>query len=236
MNESQVAKAFFKIGINLSKTQSNQFCEYNRLLIEWNKQVNLTAITNEEDVLTKHFIDSLLSVSIIDFNGYGSLVDVGTGAGFPGIPIKIVFPHLEVVLIDSLNKRIQFLEHVIEKIDLKNIKAIHGRAEDVARTEYREYFDLCVSRAVSQLNVLSEYCLPFIKIGGLFISYKGTNVAEELEKSQSAIALMGGHVEEVKDQIELKHDVRRTLIGIRKKYKTDEKYPRRAGKPLKKPL
>ena len=236
MTISEVTKVFKGIGVEINDQQANQFVQYFNLLVEWNKKMNLTAITDSHDVLVKHFADSVISNSVIDYPSYESLIDIGTGAGFPGVPLKILYPHLQVTLVDALNKRIQFLNLVIEALGLEDIEAIHGRAEDLARTEMRDGYDLCVSRAVSQLNVLCEYCMPFIRPGGCFVSYKGAKTMEELEASANAITLLGGQLNQVTDQIHLSDEIKRGFVVIDKITATDDKYPRRAGKPLKKPL
>lgn len=236
MMEEHVKKSFDEINIPLTVQQINQFIRYFELLVEWNKKINLTAIIEPKEVLMKHFVDSVLSHKVLEYNKIESLIDIGTGAGFPGIPLKIVFPHLKVTLVDALNKRVNYLELVIEALELEEIVALHGRAEDLARTDLREGFDLCVSRAVSQLNVLCEYCLPFIKEGGYFVSYKGAKTMEELEASHNAIELLGGEVEDVTNSITLSKEIQRGFVKIKKITATPSKYPRRAGKPLKKPL
>ena len=185
-------------GIVLSDMQLQQFLTYYEMLIEKNKVMNLTAITEFVEVVEKHFLDSLSLARFVDLQGSLSLMDMGTGAGFPGIPLKIVFPELQITLADSLNKRVLFLEEVISELELKNVVAIHGRAEELARKkEYREGFDYCVSRAVANLSTLSEYCLPFVKIGGKFISYKSGECENEVAAAKSAIFLLGGKVEDV---------------------------------------
>lgn len=236
MNINKIIESFKIIGIHLNDKQAEQFSIYYRELIVWNDKINLTSIVEEDAVIMKHFVDSLLSTKVIDYKDVKRLIDVGTGAGFPGIPLKIVYPHIEVVLLDALSKRVVFLDHIIKLLNLNNIYAVHGRAEDLARTNLRESFDLCVSRAVSQLNVLCEYCLPFISINGLFISYKGNKTLEELELSENAINTLGGKVESVVDDISLDASTNRGFVIIRKEFATDNRYPRRAGKPLKKPL
>ncbi|PKM66022.1 MAG: 16S rRNA (guanine(527)-N(7))-methyltransferase RsmG [Firmicutes bacterium HGW-Firmicutes-2] len=236
MNENKIIESFMSIDIHLNDRQVEQFSIYYKELMAWNDKINLTSIVEENAVLMKHFVDSLLSSKVIDYKNVKRLIDIGTGAGFPGIPLKIVYPHMEVVLLDALNKRITFLDHIIDQLNLKDIHAVHGRAEDLARTELRESFDLCVSRAVSQLNVLCEYCLPFISINGLFISYKGSKTIEELEKSENAIHILGGKVESVVDDVSLDSITNRGFVIIRKEHITEDRYPRRAGKPIKKPL
>lgn len=231
-----IREQFLQHQITLSQRQAEQFVDYYQLLIEWNQKMNLTAITNWDEVVVKHFIDSVLSHEIVDYHSVTSLIDIGTGAGFPGIPLKILYPHLRITLLDALNKRILFLEHVIDVLGLENVELVHGRAEDLARTEHRESYDICVSRAVSQLNVLCEYCLPFINLGGRFISYKGAKTLEELEMSHNAINLLGGKEIFVTDEAQLDIEVKRGFVIIEKIGNTPDKYPRKAGKPLKKPL
>lgn len=225
-----------KLHINLNDNKVNQFLRYYELLIEWNDKINLTSITEFEDVVIKHFADSLSIVNIIDINGEMSLVDIGTGAGFPGIPLKIAFPSLKVVLVDSLDKRVKFLNHVIKELGLKDIEAIHDRAEEFGNSKYREKFDICVTRAVSNLSVISEYCLPLVKIGGYFIPYKSKEVKNEISEYEMAIEELGGAIDDVA-MFELPDtDIMRSLILIYKDINTPKKYPRRNGIPQKKPL
>jgi 16S rRNA (guanine527-N7)-methyltransferase len=193
------------------------------LLIEWNEKINLTAITDYKEVVVKHFIDSLSLINIIDINGDNSLVDVGTGAGFPGIPLKICFPSLKVVLVDSLDKRVKFLNHVIDELGLKDIKAIHARAEEFGHTKYRESFDFCVTRAVSNLSVISEYCLPLVKVGGYFIPYKSKEVENEISEYEIAIEELGGVIDDVAIFDLPDTDIMRSLILIFKDTDTDKK-------------
>ncbi len=226
-----------KMNIRLTDDQKSQFDLYYELLIEWNRVMNLTGITDYDEVNLKHFTDSLTISRIIDIAQINTLIDVGTGAGFPGIPIKIAFPHIKVYLLDSLNKRIKFLNEVIKKLGLKNIYAFHGRAEDFAKDrQYREKFDVCVSRAVANLSTLSEYCIPFVKTGGYFVSYKGGDSDEEVVRSENAITLLGGEIENTDRFFLPDTDMGRTLIKIRKRKSTPNKYPRKAGIPSKEPL
>lgn len=205
------------IHVKLNDRQLQQFHRFYEMLVEWNKVMNLTGITEYDEIVEKHFVDSLSIVNIFELERINRVLDVGTGAGFPGIPIKIVFPHLEVVLLDSLNKRIKFLDAVIDELEIKKISTIHGRAEDFARKEeYREKFDLCVSRAVANLSTLSEYCLPYVKREGFFISYKSGNIEEEIEESKKAIQFLGGNIENViKFQLP-GTDISRSLVKVKK--------------------
>lgn len=224
--------------IELSEKQIEQFMSYYRLLIEKNKVMNLTSITEFEEVVEKHFIDSLMLVKAVDLEKKEyKVLDLGTGAGFPGIPLKIAYPELELILVDSLNKRINFLSEVIEKLQLNNIVAIHARAEEIGKQkEYREQFDYCVSRAVANLSTLAEYCVPFVKIGGSFISYKSGKAEEEIENAKNAIKILGGKIENVVEFSLPGTEVGRSLVVIQKKKETAKKYPRNAGKPSKEPL
>ena len=226
-----------KIGITLNEQQKQQFDKYYEMLVEWNKVMNLTAITEKNEVIDKHFADSLALIkSGVSLTGQ-KILDIGTGAGFPGIPLKIAFPELEIVLLDSLNKRIKFLNEVIEALGLEKITAIHGRAEDFAKQkEYREQFDYVVSRAVANLTVLSEYCLPYVKTGGTFISYKSGTVQEEAEEAEKAINILGGQVKDITYFKLPDSEIDRSLVIINKKKSTPGKYPRKAGTPLKEPL
>lgn len=226
-----------ELGITLTDKQKQQFDKFYELLVEWNKVMNLTGITEYEEVNEKHFVDSLSIVKAIDMESLQSIIDVGTGAGFPGIPLKIAFPHLKVVLLDSLNKRINFLNEVISELGLTDIKTIHGRAEDYAKqTEYREKFDLCVSRAVANLSTLSEYCLPYVSVNGLFIPYKSGEIDEELENSKKAVKVLGGKIENVVKFQLPGTEIGRSFVKVRKITNTNKKYPRKAGLPTKEPL
>ena len=226
-----------KMGIELSDLQLEKFDTYYEMLVEKNKVMNLTAITELEEVVQKHFLDSISLIKVEKLNQDISIIDLGTGAGFPGIPLKIAFPELEICLADSLNKRVLFLNEVIEELGLKKISAVHGRAEELARQKgYREQFDLCVSRAVANLSTLSEYCLPFVKVGGAFIPYKSGKIDEELEQGTKAIESLGGSIADV-IRFELTGaDADRSLVVIEKIAKTAKKYPRKAGVPSKEPI
>lgn len=224
-----------ELNIELSEKQLKQFYDYMNILIEWNKIMNLTNITEPLEVVQKHFVDSLTALKSIKEDD--CIIDVGTGAGFPGIPIKIVFPETRVTLLDSLNKRIKFLEEVINKLELKNIETIHGRAEELAHNKgYREKYDKAIARAVAPLNVLSEYLLPFVKKGGYAICMKGTKGKEEAEEGKTAIKILGGEVTDIREFNLPNTDMGRTIIEIKKIKNTEKKYPRKAGTPTKMPL
>ena len=221
--------------VDLSDEKIEKFNNYMNLTLEWNEKINLTAITDKEEFVLKHFIDSLTVKDCINDNC--SVIDVGTGAGFPGIPLKIYNDTLKVTLLDSLNKRINFLNEVIKSLDLKDIKTIHSRAEDAAHMkEYREKYDVSISRAVAQLNVLVEYLLPFVKVGGRCICMKGSNAEEEIKNAKNAIKELGGEIEEVKKFNLPGTDMERNIIVIKKINNCKNKYPRKAGTPSKEPI
>lgn len=233
----QFKKDLEEFQITLTDIQMQQFLQYYEMLTEWNKVMNLTAITEYDEVMKKHFIDSLSLVKAFELSGELSLLDVGTGAGFPGLPLKIAFPQLRVTLLDSLSKRIQFLQEVIEKLELKGIEALHGRAEDFAKPGIlREQFDICVSRAVANMTVLSEYCLPFVKVGGVFISYKSEKLDEESKGAEKAIELLGGKAENQVKMYLPGSNIFRNLFVIRKVAPTPKPFPRKAGLPAKEPI
>ena len=226
-----------ELNIQINEIQKKQFNTFYSMLVEWNKVMNLTGITEYEEVIEKHFVDSLSIVNIFDLSEINTVIDVGTGAGFPGIPLKIAFPHLKITLLDSLNKRINFLDSVIDELKLDGIYTIHGRAEDFAKKDdYRERYDLCVSRAVANLSTLSEYCLPYIRIGGIFISYKSGDVDDEVLESKKAISILGGKLDNVVKFQLPGTDINRSFIKIEKIKNTGKKYPRKAGLPSKEPL
>lgn len=236
-NTQSFMKALLELQISLTEKQVIQFLKYYELLIEWNSVMNLTAITNYEDVIQKHFIDSLALVKACDMSRPMTLLDVGTGAGFPGLPLKIAFPHIKVTLLDSLNKRIKFLTEVVETLELNEVETRHGRAEDFAKPGLlRESFDLCVSRAVANLATLSEYCIPYVKKNGYFIAYKSEKIVNEKESGKHAVELLGGIIEKQVDYFLPESDIYRNLIVIHKIKKTHGQYPRKAGLPAREPL
>lgn len=222
-------------GYELPESQIEQLLRYKDILKEWNEKMNLTAIEEDRDIIIKHYIDSLSILPYME-NKKLSVIDIGTGAGFPGIPLKIAFDHLEVTLLDSLEKRVKFLNEVINDLKLKKINAAHGRAEDFGvKPEFREKYDIAVARAVAALPVLLEYCLPFVKTGGLFIAMKGSNT-EEIENAAKALEILGGKIEGIKEFTLPFSDIKRNVILVKKLRQTPTKYPRKAGKPSKEPL
>lgn len=234
---TQFEKDLEKLGIILSEHQIEQFLKYYEMLVEWNQMINLTAITEYEDVMKKHFVDSVSLIKAYDVSKESTVIDVGTGAGFPGLALKIAFPEMKVTLLDSLNKRIHFLNAVIEELGLSKVEAVHGRAEDFAKQgRLRESFDLCVSRAVANLSTLSEYCLPFVRVGGQFISYKSEKIAEEMKTAENAILLLGGNISRQIEFMLPDSDIYRNLFVIDKVKETPKKFPRKAGLPGKEPL
>lgn len=224
-----------ELNIELSQKQLEQFYNYMNILIKWNEVMNLTNITEPVEIIQKHFVDSLTILK--EIGNSSKIIDVGTGAGFPGIPIKIAFPETKVILLDSLNKRIKFLNEVIEKLQLKNIETIHGRAEEIAQNKlHREKYDIAVARAVAPLNVLSEYLLPFVSVDGYAICMKGSKGKEEVKDAEKSIEILGGKVLNIEEFCLPKTEMERTIVKIEKVKNTDKKYPRKAGTPSKEPL
>ena len=238
MNKEELLKSgAASVGVDLNDKQIQQFIKYHEILVEWNSFMNLTGMTEYEEVVQKHFVDSLVLCKAIDVNQIESLIDIGTGAGFPGIPLKIAYPHLKVTLLDSLQKRIKFLDEVIMQLGLTEVETIHGRAEDFAKPSMkRESYDVCVSRAVANLASLSEYCLPYVKVDGYFVPYKSGKIDEELSESKKAVFVLGGKIEdEVKFNLP-DSDISRSLIKIKKISSTPKKYPRKSGLATKEPI
>ncbi|TCT12248.1 16S rRNA m(7)G-527 methyltransferase [Natranaerovirga pectinivora] len=229
-------KYFNWLEIDVKDEYKNKFFAFYEMLIEWNKNINLTAITDFNDVILKHFVDSLLITKVVQLDNK-KIIDIGTGAGFPGIPIKIINPKAEIVLVDSLNKRVNFLNEVINKLELDKIRAVHSRAEDIGQNRiYREKYDFCVSRAVANLATLSEYCLPLVKKDGYFIPYKSGEINDEINNATKAVKILGGKIEKVPHFTLLDTDINRSFVVIKKEKKTPSIYPRKAGKPSKEPL
>lgn len=225
------------VGMNFDEDKYNKFITYKRLLQEWNEKINLTAITEDEEVIKKHFIDCIKAFTSDEFKKAKTLIDVGTGAGFPGMPIAIMRDDLEVTLLDSLNKRINYLDQVVATLGLKNVTTIHSRAEDGARNkDLREKFDIATSRAVANMCVLAEFCMPYVKVGGYFIALKGPNVTEELDASKNAIGTLGGKLIDVVEVNIEGTDLKHNLVIVKKVKETPKTFPRKAGTITKKPL
>ncbi len=236
MSVEWLSKKLSEHGIELTETQKEQFQTYYQLLVEWNEKMNLTSITEEHDVYLKHFYDSITPSFYYDFDGELSICDVGAGAGFPSIPLKIVFPELKVTIVDSLNKRIQFLNHLAAELGLQDVSFVHDRAESYGKGAYRESYNIVTARAVARLTVLSELCLPLVKKGGQFIALKSSKGEEELQEANFAINILGGNVKET-FSFELPEDAgERQMIVIDKRRQTSKKYPRKPGTPNKSPL
>ncbi|WP_037353803.1 16S rRNA (guanine(527)-N(7))-methyltransferase RsmG [Selenomonas sp. FC4001] len=237
MFKEELTKAAAEYGISLNDTQMEQYNRYFELLVEWNEKINLTAITEPKEVAIKHMIDSITAYDEKLFKDGTTVIDVGTGAGFPGLPLKIFCPEIKLTLMDSLNKRIKFLQTVVEELGLKDVECVHARAEEGARNKkYRESFDIAVSRAVARLPILCEYCLPFVKKGGHFIALKGMQYHDEAEEAAKAIKVMGGSKTEIRPVKLPELDDKRAVIIINKTMPTPKAYPRKAGTPTKNPI
>ena len=233
----QLIEALEDMGLNYEENTLQKFRRYMELILEWNDKVNLTSITDIDEFVKKHYVDSIAICRASQMKHASKIIDVGTGAGFPGIPLAILYPEKKFLLMDSLNKRIKIVEELSQEIGLRNVTFLHGRAEELARhKDFREQFDLCVSRAVANLAVLSEYCLPFVAVEGWFAAYKTGTIEEELKESMHAIALLGGRLEENKKLTIKGYDLNHRILFIKKVKKTLPKYPRKAGTPAKEPL
>lgn len=229
--------ACLDVELNFNDEIYNKFMQYKDMIKSWNEKVNLTAITEDEQIIKKHFIDCIKIFKFSPLKQAKSIIDIGTGAGFPGIPIKIVSPSTNVILLDSLNKRVNFLNEVINSLELKGISTIHGRAEDFSRkAEYRENIDVAVSRAVANLSALSEFCIPYVKVGGYFIAMKGPSVDEEIREGKNAISILGGKIDDIIKVAIEDSDLNHNLVIIKKIKETPSIYPRKAGTAIKKPL
>jgi 16S rRNA (guanine527-N7)-methyltransferase len=237
MDEDILKKGFNELNLSYDSIKDEKFEKYKLLLKEWNQKINITAIKDDEEIYIKHFLDSVVLLSRDMESETKSIIDIGTGGGFPGIPLKIANINYEVTLLDSLRKRIDFLSIVVKELNLNNVNLIHGRAEDFGQSEkYREKFDICVSRAVAPLNILSELCIPFVRLGGYFAAYKSENISEEISSSESAIIKLGGRIKEIKEIKIPSSDIIRKIVIIEKVENTHKIYPRKAGKPSKYPL
>lgn len=222
--------------IDISDEKAEQFIKYKELLIDWNEKINLTTITDDREIIIKHFLDSISVLMFTDIKNK-KVIDVGAGAGFPGIPLRIIEPSVKITLMDTLNKRVNFLNDVIENLKLQGVDALWSRAEDIGvKREYRECFDIAISRAVANLSTLSEYCLPLVKVGGSFVSLKGPEVEGELTEAANAIVILGGEVQKI-EKVKLPHtDIVHSIVFIKKIKQTPTKYPRKSGKPAKEPI
>lgn len=226
-----------EVGLELKEETYNKFIDYMRILQEWNEKINLTAITEDDEIIKKHFIDCIKIFKSSAVKNAKSIIDVGTGAGFPGLPIAIMNPEVRVVLLDSLNKRINFLNSVVSKLDLKNVETIHSRAEDGARNiELREKFDVATSRAVANMAVLSEFCMPYVKVNGYFVALKGPSIDDELKDGEKAITTLGGNLENVLEVTIEETNLKHNIVEIKKISKCPKTYPRKAGTITKKPI
>lgn len=233
----QLERAFQALSINYSQETLDKFEKYMDLILDWNKKLNLTAITDREEFIKKHYIDSILCYNFSELKEAHSVIDVGTGAGFPGIPLALLYPEKQFILMDSLNKKLKVVEEICRDLGIKNVRTVHGRAEDMGRNKlYREKYDICVCRAVANLATLSEYCLPFIKVGGNFLAYKGIKAEEEIKEAEKAINLLGGKLVDERQVLLEDFDLDHNILVISKYTNTPAKFPRKAGTPSKEPL
>lgn len=232
-----LTKALSELGLSAEEEQVCKFEEYMTGILEWNEKVNLTRITERDEFIIKHFLDSLVCVRYDEYRAAKRIIDIGTGAGFPGVPLAIASPEKEFVLMDSLNKRLRIIDELCTDAKIANVTTVHARAEELARNKHhREKYDLCVSRAVANMAVLAEYCLPFIRVGGSLMAYKGPEAYDEAEKAGNALKLLGGEISEIRDANLEKYDISHKIIVIKKIKSTVSKYPRKAGIPAKEPL
>lgn len=237
MQNKILKSGFEELGLNYTDEIEEKFNKYKELLLEWNQKINITRIENDEEIYIKHYLDSILLLNSDNIEAQKKIIDVGTGGGFPGLPLKIVNNNFKVTLLDSLRKRTDFLKLVAENLNLRDVEVIHGRAEDFGQNlNYREQYDICVSRAVAPLNILCEFCLPFVKVGGYFAAYKSESISEEIDSSKNAIEKLGGKIKETKLIKIPNSDIVRKIIIIEKVKKMPVIYPRKAGTPVKKPL
>lgn len=233
----QLTKILEKLNISYTDKMIEKFEQYRISILEWNEKVNLTAVKDLDEFEWKHFVDSIMICESPEWKSAGKIIDVGTGAGFPGIPLAILYPERQFTLMDSLGKRIRIIDEIAKHLEITNVQMVHARAEELARKkEYREQFDLCVSRAVANLSVLSEYCLPFVKVGGYFAPYKTASAKQEIEQSEKAVNLLGASIKRVAFPSLESFDLDHRIVWIEKEKPTDAKYPRKAGTPSKEPL
>lgn len=234
---TDLRNALAELGLSADEEQALKFEKYMTGILEWNEKVNLTRITERDEFIVKHFLDSLVCIRNEEYRSAKKIIDIGTGAGFPGVPLAIASPEKEFVLMDSLNKRLKIIDELCAESGIRNVSTVHARAEELARNkQHREKYDLCVSRAVANMAVLAEYCLPFIKVGGCLMAYKGPEAYDEAEKAAKAIRLLGGEISEIRDAELEKYDISHKIIVIKKIKNTVSKYPRKAGIPSKEPL
>jgi len=237
LSDRILEEGFKELNLSYDSLKNERFEKYKELLKEWNQKINITAIKDDEEIYIKHFLDSVIILDKNVEHEKKSIIDIGTGGGFPGLPLKIANNNYSVTLLDSLRKRIDFLSIVIKELGLEDVYLIHGRAEDYGQNkDYREQFDICVSRAVAPLNVLSELCLPFVKVGGYFAAYKSENISEEILNSENAVIKLGGKIKDIKEISIPGSEIVRKIIIIEKVNSTEKTYPRKAGKPTKNPL
>lgn len=237
VNKELLINGIQELGLNYDETLIDRFEQYQDILLEWNEKINLTRIVEEDEIIQKHFLDSLSCLSLDIIKQDSKIIDIGTGAGFPGVPIKIYYNDVDLTLLDSLNKRIKYLKELCEDLNLSDVKYLHSRSEDAAKDpEHREQYDIAIARAVASLNVLAEYCLPYVKVGGYFIAQKGPKISDEIQGGENAIKTLGGEIVAVKEISIPYTDLKHNIVVIKKVMNTPKKYPRKAGTPSKSPL